>query len=176
MIEFPNTEFSDWTDGLKILQSVTRNLGKTSPDNCKSYAQWKSWNTKAGYACEDVRELIKKVKQAYQTQTAQEEYGQPRAHFANWMGSTGSNPQYVEIGRKEINSREQVIIGVFQTLEALVDYQERLNPVTKQQKLPLNMNQEYALKCQLDALERRIKILENNAHSSFNMDQFKRSV
>jgi hypothetical protein len=176
MIEFPNTEFSDWTDGLKILQSVTRNLGKTSPDNCKSYAQWRSWNTKVGYACEDVRKLIKAVKQAYQTQTAQEEYEQPRTQFSNWIGSTGSNPQYVEVGRKEINGKEQVIIGVFQTLESLVDYQDNLNPVNKQQPLPLNNNQDYALKCQLDALERRVRLLEKNGHSGFNMDQFRSGV
>ena len=180
MKDMPNTEFSNWMEGLEILRSVTKNLGKTDEGNTKSYTQWNSWNTKNGYRCKDVQILLDAVVKSYKEETGQKKLTFLTPAFKKWIGSKGGNSVYVfteNMNISSVNGRDTREVDVFATLQNIINHMNERNPVKEnptQSKLPLNMNQEYALKCQLDALERRIKILENNAHSSFNLEQFQR--
>jgi len=179
MKDMPNTEFSNWMEGFEILRSVTKNLGKRDEGNSKSYPQWNSWNTNSGYMCKDIQPLLDAVMSAYKEETGQTKLILLMPAYKKWMASKGENDHVVFTEHRHINDagREIRQVDVFATLQNIINHMNERNPVKsepKQSKLPLNMNQEYALKCQLEALERRIKILENNAHSSFNMEQFQR--
>ena len=180
--QFPKTEFTNWMDGFKILQSVTNNLRQMREGQTKSYAQWVSWNS-TGYACSDVQKLLDEVRDCYRKETTLEEYIMLLPAFKKWMGSTGECAGVYVLTEDRFNcprsNLENKINGVkvFATLQALIDHQEKRWPTKVIPEAPKVTETITIKRCQLEALVKKIVVEELNARSNnqrnlWNMDQF----
>ena len=188
--QFPNTDFTDWMDGFKILQSVTKNINNPKDSRTRSsdktYSQWSSWNASTGFACRDVQNLLNAVKVSYQKETNKDEYIMLMPAFKKWMGTSGSmDGVYVLVKDEssgsrasiEANGKQMRAVKVFATLQELINRQEERRP-TKKSAPPIMDTESITIKkCQLEALVKKIVTEELNARSNsqrslWNMDQF----
>mgnify|MGYP003118923769 CR=1 FL=1 len=176
--QFPDTDFTHWTEGFNILQSITKNLGKTRKNNVKSYAQWTTWNTKNGYLVSDVRKLIDKVEVLWKEEHCQDKYVIARARFTEWIGSRCAGTLPVQIGTKKHHrhGQEVVMIDFFASMRAFCDNQEKEYPTKKPQQsdLPLQMtNADYVPRCQYDQLRSEFKAFRTQVNARLERMEFK---
>ena len=192
--QFPNTDFTDWMDGFKILQSVTKNINNPKDSRARSsdktYSQWSSWNASTGFACRDVQNLLDAVKASYKKETSEDEYIMLMPAFMKWMGTKGSmDGVYVLVKDESSGSRvvrsasgqQTRAVKVFATIQELINRQEERRP-TKKSAPPINDTDAITIrKCQLEALVKKIVVEElearsNNQKHLWNMDQFQGGV
>ena len=192
--QFPNTDFTDWMDGFKILQSVTKNINNPKDSRTRSsdktYSQWSSWNASTGFACKDVQNLLDAVKASYKKETSEDEYIMLMPAFMKWMGTKGSmDGVYVLVKDESSGSRvvrsasgqQTRAVKVFATIQELINRQEERRP-TKKSAPPIKDTDAITIrKCQLEALVKKIVVEElearsNNQKHLWNMDQFQGGV
>jgi len=192
--QFPNTDFTDWMDGFKILQSVTKNINNPKDSRARSsdktYSQWSSWNASTGFACRDVQNLLDAVKASYKKETSEDEYIMLMPAFMKWMGTKGSmDGVYVLVKDESSGSRvvrsasgqQTRAVKVFATIQELINRQEERRP-TKKSAPPIKDTDAITIrKCQLEALVKKIVVEElearsNNQKHLWNMDQFQGGV
>ena len=186
--QFPNTDFTDWMDGFKILQSVTKNINNPKDSRTRSsdktYSQWSSWNASTGFACRDVQNLLDAVKASYQKETNKDEYIMLMPAFKKWMGTSGSmDGVYVLVKDECYNGSTGLVraVKVFATLQELINRQEERRPTKKSAPPAMDTESITIKKCQLEALVKKIVTEELNARSNsqrslWNMDQFQGGI